>query len=50
VVTVDGAPVQVGPEGEFAAPPGSHVVARCGARATGGRTPFEPPVRDRRLD
>jgi hyaluronoglucosaminidase len=49
VVTVDGAPVEVAPDGTFTAPPGSHVEARCGRVATGGRAPFDPPVRDRRL-
>ncbi len=49
VVTVDGAPVDLGPDGTFPARPGSLVVARCGRVATGGRAPFEPPVRDRRL-
>jgi hypothetical protein len=48
-VTVDGVPVDVGPDGRFTAPPGSLVVARCGRAATGGRAPFEPPVPDRRL-
>jgi hypothetical protein len=49
VVTVDGAAVEVAEDGSFAASPGSHVEARCGRLATGGRAPFEPPVRDRRL-
>jgi hypothetical protein len=49
VVSVDGAPVALGPDGSFPAAPGSHVEARCGRRATGGRAPFEPPARDRRL-
>jgi hypothetical protein len=48
-VTVDGAAVDVGPDGSFTAPPGSHVEARCGRVVTGGRAPFDPPVRDRRL-
>ena len=49
VLTVDGRPVEVGADGSFSAPPGSHVEARCGRLATGGRAPFDPPVRDRRL-
>jgi hypothetical protein len=49
VVTVDGTPVEVEADGTFPARPGSLVVARCGPVATGGRAPFEPPVRDRRL-
>jgi hypothetical protein len=49
VVTVDGTPVGLGPDGTFEAPPGSHVVARCGRVATGGRAPLGLPVRDRRL-
>jgi hyaluronoglucosaminidase len=48
-VRVDGALVALEPDGSFTAPPGSHVEARCGRFATGGRAPFEPPVRDRRL-
>jgi hyaluronoglucosaminidase len=49
VVTVDGTPVDLSPDGGFAAAPGSHVEARCGRVATGGRAPFEPPHADRRL-
>jgi beta-N-acetylglucosaminidase len=49
VVTVDGARVEIAGDGSFAARPGSHVQARCGRLATGGRAPFTPPVRDRRL-
>jgi hypothetical protein len=49
VVTVDGDPVALDADGGFAADPGSVVVARCGQVATGGRAPFDPPVRDRRL-
>jgi hypothetical protein len=49
VVAVDGRPVDVGPDGSFRASPGSHVEARCGRLATGGRAPFDPPVGDRRL-
>jgi hypothetical protein len=48
-VRVDGASVALGADGSFTAPPGSHVEARCGPLATGGRSPFEPPTRDRRL-
>jgi hypothetical protein len=49
VVTVDGDLVALDGDGGFAADPGSVVVARCGRVATGGRAPFDPPVRERRL-
>jgi len=49
VVSVDGAPVALGPDGSFTASLGAHVEARCGRLATGGRAPFDPPARDNRL-